>query len=75
MEFIRQGKGKVLSLTKFSQSLAGRVVLFNLLPITWKELKAEWTGENTAFDLIYMGMYPRLYDQNVSPELFYPSYI
>ena len=58
-----------------SQSLAGRSAIFHLLPLSMRELR---DGGYTADDYLpwlYQGFYPRLYDQNLSPDAWLPDYI
>lgn len=55
------------------QSLAGRTAVFKLLPLAFAELQipAESTWEYYASK----GFYPRLYRENIDPQLFYSSYV
>ena len=57
---------------QISQSLAGRVGITKLLPFTVNEIKSKSSKLN---DLLYTGMYPRIYDQGIRPETFYKNYI
>jgi len=74
-EFILTGSQNFLMSEKISQSLAGRVFVTHLLPFSIEELKKsdEWNDNFNQF--IFKGFYPRIYDKDISPELFYPSYI
>ncbi len=74
-EFILTGAQNFLMSEKFSQSLAGRVFITHLLPFSIEELKKSdhWTEDSNQF--IFKGFYPRIYDKDISPDLFYPSYI
>jgi len=74
-EYILTGSQNFLLSAKISQSLAGRVFVVHLLPFNFDELKGTnyWTDD--LEQLIFSGFYPRLYDKNISPNLFYPSYI
>lgn len=56
------------------QSLAGRAVNFTLLPFSLNELKPLKTDAETD-QYLFKGFYPRLYDQDISPLLWLPSYI
>ncbi len=58
-----------------SQSLAGRIALFTLLPLTLKELQNASFGFKTWEEYVFNGMYPRIYDQKISPTSWYPNYI
>jgi hypothetical protein len=74
-EFVLTGSQHFLFMEKITQSLAGRVAIFTLLPFSETELK------NTAFqqpaidDYLLKGMYPRLYEAGIDPAFYYPNYI
>lgn len=60
---------------KISQSLAGRVAVFNLLPFSYSELKeTEFNYENYE-EYIFKGFYPAIYDRNINPVDWYSNYI
>lgn len=59
-----------------SESLAGRVAVLELLPLSYKELPKERTlDEDRAFSDMIRGYFPGTAAQNMSPKLFYGSYI
>lgn len=58
-----------------SQSLAGRTAILRLLPFSRLELKNAGLLPETVNQQILKGFYPRLYDKNISPRDYYPSYI
>lgn len=72
IQFILTGSSNFLLMEKISQTLAGRTAVLHLLPFSFNELEplAE-PYEN----LIFKGQYPRIYDRDISPTDFYPSYI
>jgi uncharacterized protein len=73
-EYILTGSQHFLLLEDITQSLAGRVALFNLLPLSLAELQASVTfAEPEPF--ILTGGYPRIYDRNIKPSDFYPNYL
>ncbi|MFI5140702.1 MAG: ATP-binding protein, partial [Sphingobacteriales bacterium] len=74
-EYIITGSQNFLLSAKISQSLAGRVFVTHLLPFSIDELKKTKYSSTNYNELIYKGFYPRLYDKNIPPTLFYPSYI
>jgi len=74
-EFILTGSQNFLLSSKISQSLAGRVFITHLLPFNFSELQTAGYPLNNFSEYIYKGFYPRIYDKNIEPELFYPSYI
>lgn len=74
-EYIITGSQNFLMMEQISQSLAGRVALFKLLPMSIQEL------ENTAYKPIYWedyalsGSYPRKIIQNIDASDYYENYI
>jgi len=73
--FVITGSQNFLLLEKISQSLAGRVALFNLLPFSINELaNTKYESENYT-NLIFTGGYPRIYDKNLQPLEWYNNYI
>lgn len=74
-QFIISGSQSFLLNQHISQSLAGRVAIFNLLPFSISELSDHGIRINSYENLIYTGFYPRLYDQKINPEDFFPNYI
>jgi predicted AAA+ superfamily ATPase len=74
-QFIISGSQSFLLNQQISQSLAGRVAIFNLLPLSFIELFEHGTTGDNYEKLIFQGFYPRLYDQRINPVDFYPNYI
>ena len=74
-EFILTGSQNFLLSEKISQSLAGRVFITHLLPFSFSELYNSNFELNDFSEYIFKGFYPRIYDKNIDPEMFYPSYI
>lgn len=74
-QVVLTGSQNFLLLEKVTQSLAGRVALFYLLPFSVQELKGTAHELQDPFQYVYQGFFPRLYDQPTSPEVFYPSYL
>lgn len=74
-EFILSGSQNFLLLEKISQSLAGRVAIFHLLPFGMEELKHTSFEQHHYTSYIWRGFYPRLYDYDIAPTDFYPNYI
>ncbi len=73
--YILTGSQNFLLMEKITQSLAGRVAIFNLLPFSTKELEDTEYQLKSPFEYIVKGFYPRIYDQKTPPNLFYPSYL
>lgn len=74
-EFILTGSQNFLMSSKISQSLAGRTFVGHLLPFSMEELTPTKYWRQDPNEFILKGFYPRVYDKNIAPDLFYPSYI
>lgn len=73
--FILTGSQNFLVNKAITESLAGRVGILNLLPLSNKELLNSNLMPNTLDELIFNGGYPRIYAENFLPTELYPSYI
>ncbi len=73
--FILSGSQHFLLLEKITQTLAGRVALLNLLPLSLNELILSGNNIKSVEEVLFKGMYPRLYSSKINPLDFYPSYI
>lgn len=73
-QFILTGSQHFLLLEKITQSLAGRIALLNLLPLSLSEI-ASAQPLNSIDTILYQGAYPRLYDRQLEPADIYPDYI
>ncbi len=71
--FILTGSNQFEYLNSISQSLAGRTGILKLLPFSYSELYG--TSSIPQNELLYSGFYPRIFDQNIRPELFLSSYL
>lgn len=74
-KFILTGSQNLLLLEKVGQSLAGRVAVLTLLPLSISELKSENLLDSNYQKQILNGFFPGLYDKEQSIDLFYSSYI
>lgn len=72
-QFILSGSQNFLLLESITQTLAGRVYRVELLPLSYAELST--VQEIDFIPLILQGGYPRIYDRQIAPKDFYPSYI
>jgi predicted AAA+ superfamily ATPase len=72
-QFILSGSQNFLLLEKITQTLAGRVYIQELLPLSYSEIAQKHAI--TIEELLVNGTYPRLYDKAISANDFYPSYI
>jgi predicted AAA+ superfamily ATPase len=75
VHFLLSGSQNFLLLQNITQSLAGRAAILKLLPFSLSELDKEGIVFDNYEDVIFNGLYPRLYDQEILPAFFYPSYI
>ena len=73
-EYILSGSQNFLLMKNISQSLAGRVFVSYLLPFSMQELSNAKLLDEGLDKLLLKGFYPRLYDKDIEPALFYPSY-
>lgn len=74
-EYIISGSQHFLLLENITQSLAGRVSLFNLLPFSLEELKGTQYELNSWEEYLWKGFYPRIYERDIAPGTFYPDYL
>ena len=74
-QYIISGSQRFLLNQHISQSLAGRVAILNLMPLSISELRNTGITFENCEKLIFNGFYPRLYDKNIEPADFYPNYI
>jgi len=70
-QFIITGSQQFELSEKISQSLAGRVANFVLLPLSISEIGKIPTYEKLAID----GFYPRIYDRPIPPKDYYRDYL
>lgn len=73
-KFILTGSEHLLLSEKISQTLAGRVRLFYLLPLAYKEF-----SQTSLLDEIFNGSYPRIFNEKLDPSTwlgqYYSTYI
>jgi len=74
-QFILTGSQHFLLLEKISQSLAGRVSILSLLPLSLEELVSAGAAIHDSFHLIMNGFYPRLHEVPVHARDWYANYI
>lgn len=73
--YILTGSHNFLMNQAITQSLAGRVGILTLLPLSLQELKQNNLNLENLDKTIYTGCYPEIYAQNFEPEEYYPSYV
>jgi len=74
-QFILSGSQNFQLMQSITQSLAGRVALFQLLPLDFQELKSENILEVDPLSALIKGFYPAIYDRNIEPSTFYYNYV
>lgn len=75
-QFILSGSKNFVLLERISQSLAGRIAILELLPLTYAELKTEGAYVDAPiWDLLYQGSYPGPYHDGAKTALWYKSYL
>ncbi len=74
-EYILSGSQNFLLLEQITQSLAGRVAIFTLLPFAINEIRGTGYEIDNWPDYLWQGGYPRLHQQALSPADFYPNYL
>ncbi len=75
VHFILTGSSNLLLMEKIGQTLAGRSAVLHLLPLSLQELRDSGHVFERYEQAIYTGQYPRIYDKEIAPTDFYPSYI
>lgn len=72
--FILTGSNNILLQENVSQTLAGRLGILDLYPLSYREIFN--TGiEYSLKQLIFRGSYPEIYNKNRNPTLWHNSYI
>lgn len=74
-QFILSGSQNLLLMQSVSQSLAGRVAIFNLLPFSLEEIQGTQYALPDYEDYILKGFYPRIYDQDLNANNWLLDYI
>mgnify|MGYP003608351777 FL=1 len=74
-QFILSGSQNFNLMKSITQSLAGRVALFKLLPFDMMELKSADLLPSDYEQLILKDSYPALYDRSIPFASFYANYI
>ena len=74
-QYILTGSHNFLLLENITQSLAGRVAIFKLLPLSLSELDEAELVDNQSETHLYKGFYPRLYDLDLPIPEYYQNYV
>lgn len=74
-QFILSGSQNFHLLSNITQTLAGRVALFKLLPLDFSELKPAGLLADDYSLAALKGCYPAIFDRDIDPVVFYANYI
>ena len=72
--FVLSGSSQFAMLRKVAQSLAGRTAVFELLPLSYAEIRDRVKGKPLD-DLLFEGFYPAIHAGRNIPKFLYPSYV
>lgn len=72
-QYVLSGSQNFLLSSRISQSLAGRVSVLRLLPLSFGEVSASRALSPDEF--MFRGGYPRLYDTDMPEQVFFESYL
>ncbi|MCQ4615946.1 MULTISPECIES: ATP-binding protein [Corynebacterium] len=73
-QYVLSGSQNFLLMEKISQSLAGRVGITHLLPLSFQEALTTRPDMSTEAFMV-RGGYPRLYQVDMPPEIYYQNYL
>lgn len=73
--YMLAGSQNFLLMETINQTLAGRTAILKLLPLSRKELADVGLLPDSINRQIFTGFYPRIYDKDIDPTDYYPSYI
>jgi len=73
--YILSGSQNFHLLSSITQTLAGRVALFKLLPLDLMELKSQDLLAQSYSEAVVKGFYPAIFDREIDPVVFYANYI
>lgn len=74
-QYVLSGSQNFLLMNAIDQSLAGRVAILNLQPLSAQELMNAEAFPQNIHEWIFTGGYPRIYDKHIDPADYYPNYI
>lgn len=74
-QYILTGSQNILLLENTAQTLAGRVAILKLLPLSLDELKKASFKLINSQTYLFKGFYPKIYAKRIAPTDWYPNYI
>lgn len=73
-KYVLSGSQNFQLIESITQSLAGRTAILRLFPFSLEEI-AGHVAISRYHDYVFKGSYPRIYDKEIEPIDYYPSYI
>jgi len=73
--FILTGSQQFGMMAGISQSLAGRVGMLTLLPLSFTELREGGHAPDTLDEALWRGAYPPVFDQGIDPRFWFDAYL
>lgn len=73
--YILSGSHNFLLMENVSQSLAGRAAILRLAPFSISELSQAGRLPDSIDSWLFTGGFPRIYDKDIPPTDYFPSYI
>ena len=73
--YMLAGSHNFLLMQSISQSLAGRTAVLKLLPFSHREMHEGAILPTPVEKEIFTGGYPRIYDKEIDPVIYYQSYL
>lgn len=74
-QYILSGSQNFQLLKSITQSLAGRVAMFKLMPLDFTELHSKKLLADDYMTAAIKGTYPANFDRDIAPSIFYANYI
>ena len=74
-QFILSGSQNFHLVQNITQSLAGRVAMFKLLPFDFQELNSAGLLQENYIDNLVKGFYPAIFDRDIPSKVFYSNYV
>ena len=74
-QYILSGSQNFLLMEEITQSLAGRTAVLKLGTLSYQELKNTAYRPQNLNEWLYNGGYPRIYDKDIAPSDYFPSYV
>lgn len=73
--FVLTGSQQFGLMSNITQTLAGRVGLIQLLPLSLPELQAAGIATENLDETLWRGMYPAIYDRQLLPAQWFANYV